>query len=367
MTLRANIMDTLVPLLKQLVAIPSMHTRPEDIRACADFIAAWLTTEAIPHRRLEFEGTPSILVLPDGRATGVLLMSHMDVVDAPEELFHPVVRDGRLYGRGSVDDKYAVALSLILLREHLARGTGFETLPFGVLITGDEEVGGRNGARKALEHIRADFAIALDGGSLGCIVVKEKGLLRLKLHATGRSAHGARPWLGDNAIHTLMADLAAIQELFPLGHDPTYWHRTLNIGRLAAGEAVNRVPDTAEAWLDIRYTENDDPQALVADLESRIRGQLEVQTVDPLFIGGGSPYLERLLACSPDTRTGSEHGASDARHLSAVGIPGVVWGADGENSQHTHDEHVVLDSVADLLQRLDRFFYGLPLGLPKQV
>jgi succinyl-diaminopimelate desuccinylase len=354
-------MDSLVPLLKQLVAIPCTHSRPGAIRACADFIAAWLSAAAIAHDRLDFDGTPSVLVLPENRTTGVLLMSHMDVVDAPEELFRPMVRDGRLYGRGSVDDKYAVALTLILLREHLARSPGVDTLPFGVLITGDEEVGGRNGARKALEHVRADFAIALDGGSPGKIVVKEKGLLRLKLRAAGRSAHGARPWLGDNAIHTLMADLAAIRELFPLGHDPTYWHRTLNIGRLAAGEAVNRVPDTAEAWLDIRYTENDDPHALVADIDARTRSHLEVQSVDPLFLGGDSPYLERLLACSPGTRTGAEHGASDARHLSAVGIPGVVWGADGENSQHTLDEHVVLASLADLYGRLDRFFDGPPL------
>ena len=46
-------------------------------------------------------------------------MSHIDVVDGADELFEPKVQDGKLYGRGSLDDKYAVALSLLLFRNHL--------------------------------------------------------------------------------------------------------------------------------------------------------------------------------------------------------------------------------------------------------
>jgi len=60
----------------------------------------------------------------------------------------------------------------------------------------DEEIGGHDGAQAALAQLKADFAIALDGGNLRKIVVKEKGILRLKLISRGKTAHGARPWLG---------------------------------------------------------------------------------------------------------------------------------------------------------------------------
>jgi succinyl-diaminopimelate desuccinylase len=80
-----------------------------------------------------------------------------------------------------------------------------------VLITGDEEIGGYNGARSALGEINCDFCIALDGGRVDKIVVKEKGILRLKVVARGKTAHGARPWQGENAIERLMADCSSLK------------------------------------------------------------------------------------------------------------------------------------------------------------
>ncbi|NIU59932.1 MAG: peptidase dimerization domain-containing protein, partial [Phycisphaerae bacterium] len=79
-------------------------------------------------------------------------------------------------------------------------------LQFGVMITADEEIGGANGARQALKEIKAEFCIALDGGGLNKIVIKEKGIVKLKLIARGKTAHGARPWLGENAIENLIND-----------------------------------------------------------------------------------------------------------------------------------------------------------------
>jgi succinyl-diaminopimelate desuccinylase len=354
--------NELVGLTADLIGFPSMHSRPEEIGRCMDYIQAWLERHGIAARRLEQNGVPTLLVLPPAGRVPLLLMSHIDVVDAPEALFAPRIENGRLFGRGAIDDKYAAALSMVLVRDALAelrrRGRTPAELPCGLLISGDEEIGGHNGARAALGGLSADFAIALDGGRPDKIVVREKGILRLKLTARGRTAHGARPWLGENAIDALIADVALIRRHFP-SLDPDHWERTLNFSRIQAGKAVNQVPDHAEALFDIRYTENDDMEAVVAAIRREIRGEVEVVEREPLFHGGASPHLDRLRELAGRPELGREHGASDARFLSEFGIPGIVWGADGEESAHAPDERLVLDSLFRLHRVLAEFIAGL--------
>lgn len=351
-------MRELIELTKTLMTFRTMHSRPEEIRRCADFIESYLRNIPVTVQRMDCQGIPSLWVIPTKGRVPVLLMSHIDVVDAPEFLFEPQERDGRLYGRGSIDDKYAVALSMTLLKEHMqelaGQGVSQDALPFGILITGDEEVGGYRGARAALPHIPADFAIALDGGSFTEIIVKEKGIVRLRLTARGKTAHGARPWLGVNAIEILMEDLLAVKRLFAVETDD-HWHRTMNIGIVRGGSSINQVPDMAEAHLDIRYTENDDPKALVEAVRCLVRSHVDVLEQEPLFFGEAAGPVETSMRLVPEVRLGRAHGASDARFLSQFGIPGIVWGADGEQSQHAEDEHVIIDSLVQLYETLRRF------------
>lgn len=352
-------MQDFIDLTSALIRFPSTADRPEALAECAAYITDFLDDRGVAFQLRHYQGVPSIWVLPAADYAPVLLMSHMDVVDGPEELFHPRVEDGRLWGRGSIDDKYAVALSLLLVAEFMERMGGDQSrLPFGILITGDEERGGKDGVQPALEEIRADFVIALDGGSLAKIVVKEKGIIQLKLVARGVAAHGARPWLGENAIEKLMADYQKIKSLFKV-EAPGHWHRTLNWGMVRGGEVVNQVPDYAEAVFDIRYTEAEDPRQLVADIRSAVKGEISEVSVDPVFLGGTSPYLDRLQEFVPGIELGFEHGASDARFLSKHGIPGIVWGADGDMSQHSAREHINLSSVARLREIFTRYFEAL--------
>ncbi|MGD9249788.1 MAG: peptidase dimerization domain-containing protein [Desulfobacterales bacterium] len=134
-----------------------------------------------------------------------------------------------------------------------------------------------------------------------------------------------------------------------------HWHRTLNWSVVKAGQSVNQVPDRAEAIFDIRYTEKDDPEALVAELRHELDGRIEVLSMAPVFQAGNSSYMDLLAEIVPEAAWGMEHGASDARFLAANGIPGIVWGANGDTSQHTEEEHVHLDSIDILYRHLDRF------------
>ncbi len=353
----------IVELTKDLIRIPSTHSRPEEIGRCADHIAAWLTRRDIEYQRIDIKGTPSILALPEKAKTRLLLMAHFDVVEAEDpSLFEPREENGRLYGRGAIDDKYAVALSMVLFNAHLerqrTRGKQQADMGFGLLLTGDEEVGGFDGAAPAVDRLETDYFIALDGGNPGLIVTKEKGILQIELTAHGKAAHAARPWLGENAFDILVKDYLSIRSLFEV-ETPDHWHKTMVLSNCTAGDgSANKVPGTATAVMDIRYTDKDSPDAIVAAIKDKVTSEVFVRAKEPLFDGRTSPYLDLLKAHS-GASVGFEHGASDARFLSNRGIPGAVWGADGEMSQHSVDEHVIISSIAQVYSCLDSYFTAI--------
>jgi len=348
----------IVELTKTLIRFKTLASRPDEIDRCADFIADWLKRHAIDFKRTAHNGVPAIAALPRENRARLLLMSHFDVVDAPDEQFEPVEKEGRLYGRGSIDDKYAVALSLVLLRrqtKQAAAGADPSRLPLGILMTGDEESGGFNGAKPSLARIDTDFCIALDGGAVDRMVVREKGIARFTLTCRGRAAHGARPWLGQNAVDALIKDYQKMRPFFDTPPDDEHWHRTLNLSIIHAGGSINQVPAEATARFDVRYTENDDMPALFEQLRRSLAGELRLDLLEPVFEGGASPLRDLLLEKTPGTRLVAEHGASDARFLSETGTPGVVWGADGDMSQHSENEHLNIASLMPLYRRLSDF------------
>ena len=321
-------MIEIIDLTKDLVQFKTMHSKPDEILRCASFIAP------------------------------LLLMSHIDVVDAPDELFRPVMQEGKLYGRGCFDDKYAVALSLVLLINNLKllrkQGRGQKELPFGILITSDEEIGGFKGAQKTLIDIQTDFCIVLDGGDIEKIVVKEKGIARVKLLCRVEVNSGSKPWQGKNAVEKLMDDINTWETYF-VKSAPEHPHRKIVCNHIRSKKSRHGVPEFAEACLEIRYMETDDLEKMFNAMQKELHSDIVIEDVEPLFSAGESEHLKLLLEISKKTRIGFEDGANDSRFLSQFGIKGIVWGADGNRSQHTLNEHVDIESVYELYELLDAF------------
>lgn len=351
-------MIEIINLTKDLVQFKTMHSKPDEIHRCAGFIERYLDTWDITYRRLDYHNSPAILVPPQHGIAPLLLMSHIDVVDAPDKLFRPVMQDGKLYGRGCFDDKYAVALSLVLLRNNLLRlrkqGKGQKELPFGILITSDEEIGGFNGAKKTLAEIQTDFCIVLDGGNIEKIVVKEKGVARVKLMCRLNVNSGRRPFQGKNAVEKLMDDINTWQTYF-VKSAPDNPHRTVVCDHIRSEKSGHGIFEMAEAYLEIRYTESDDIEKMFNTMKKELYSDIIVENIEPLFAGGESEHLKLLLEVSKKTRIGFEDGANDSRFLSHFGIKGIVWGADGNRSQHTPREHVSIESVYEIYALLDAF------------
>ncbi|MDR1243218.1 MAG: M20 family metallopeptidase [Deltaproteobacteria bacterium] len=368
-----SLQEELTELIFRLIAFRSTRNRPEALAACAGFIAGWLREHSLMHRVFDSNGIPSILVGESLYKSGsvppkALLLAHFDVVEGADHQFSPRLKGNELYGRGSVDDKYAVALSLLLYRELAAARPDFM-----LLFTGDEEVGGADGAGFVCERVlprlgkMPEFCLALDGGSPAEIITRQKGVLRLALLEEGKAAHGARPWLGDNAAVKLAGDCIKVTEMFKhiekqYSGSPEYWHPTCNIGMIRSGEVVNQVPDHARADFDVRYTEKQNPEQLVQSIGAALEGRLELVASIPPLTPLPSPRLDALFRCANKKRKTSitvGHGASDAQFFSRNNIPCAVWGAEGNASQHGSDEHLCLDSAMDIMEVLADFLNTL--------
>jgi acetylornithine deacetylase/succinyl-diaminopimelate desuccinylase-like protein len=164
--------------LERLVRIPSVSADPDaapQLWASASEVASLLRGVGLSEVDVVTAGDSRPAVLgsrlgPPG-APHVLLYAHHDVQPPGDpagwdsDPFEPVERDGRLYGRGTADDKAGVAVHLAALRAHVDGG-----LPVGVtvLVEGEEEIGSpalRDFLAAYAERLRADVVVFADAGN----------------------------------------------------------------------------------------------------------------------------------------------------------------------------------------------------------
>ena len=288
------------------------------------------------------------------RSPKVWLAAHVDVVAGSAALFKPVVRDGRLIGRGAYDMKFAIACYVELLQELAAEARKYD---IGVIIVSDEEVrGGSMG--KVLKDLRLSGEVAFlpDGGGEWQFEEAAKGVYSLVMRAHGQSAHGSRPWHGESAImklHAFITDVTQAMAEFATD-DPLHWYPTLNIGRISGGEAWNQVAETAEATFDIRYTRASERKAIermLARLGKRHPGiALETKIeVEPISVGRGKDQAKAFIRIAKELygiKVGwkKSYGGSDAEFLHKNNIPTLlIWPKAGG----AHSEHEWID-LADL-------------------
>ncbi|MBW2279762.1 MAG: M20 family metallopeptidase [Deltaproteobacteria bacterium] len=318
-------------------------------------------------------------VVAEARVAGaldtVLIASHLDTVPVDHmeiEPFDPVIKDGRLYGRGSCDTKAGMATAI----EALERVTRNGTLRRNVILVGesDEELGSI-GARDTLRQVAdrgVDWAIATEPTELR-IVTHHKGIAIARLVASGRAGHSSAPEKGSNAIYALAGAIRALESLhaeLAERPDPILGAPTLSVGVVAGGAAPNIIPD--EAWLlaDRRLVPGDTEESVRAEIESvlsrhGVEGvRLERCTVEKGPLGTAHDHVSvqhlraALLAQGLAAETGTVAFGTDAGVFEDAGLRGVVFGPGSIDRAHTAREYVELDQVEAATEVWVRLFEG---------
>lgn len=342
-------LDALLERAEALIAIPSTADRPADLARALDLVLD-VVGPGFAVRRFESRGKPSALVTTEpGRLDArVILNGHLDVVPGTPDQFAPVNDGTRLYGRGAQDMKVAALVLATVFREMAP------TLPYplALQLVCDEEVGGFDGTAHQIEQgVTAGFVVIGEQSGLR-VVTESKGLLQVRLRATGRAAHAAYPWLGDNALTKVTRAVEAILARYPVPSREE-WVTTVNVARIATGNAaVNQVPADATAWLDVRFPPEDGRtgEQIAADLEEE-GVTVTIDSVAPPHHADPGCDEVRLLNRGELLR---KHGAADGRFYSARGINAVIFGPGGDG-QHGPAEYLDIATVEPYYQALRDF------------
>lgn len=312
--------------LQWLVAMPTVTDHIQANSDALNYVGMLLKNRGMHVNYHSWNGVGSLVATTRlTKKPALMLAAHIDVVPADDRMFTLREEDGKLYGRGVLDMKFALAAYLDILD---GLGDSLKTYDLGIMLTTDEEIGGPSGVERLIETGYIPKVCVLpDGGDDWQIQLFSKGVLQVKISAAGTPAHGSRPWLGDNAIIKLMTALDSIRETFGKQNAGT---NTINIGMISGGEAINQVPEHAEALIDIRVISEEEKTKILKKIRAICNtGSLDVSVLVDGATGNFSlsdPYIARFAKHINEV-TGVEVigsrtlGSSDARHFSKIGVP----------------------------------------------
>jgi succinyl-diaminopimelate desuccinylase len=355
----AGVSEELAGLASRLIGYDS--SGPDGVMEAAGFVEGWLEARGIAVATEEVRGLPVLRaeVGPEGGAPTIVLHGHLDVVPGREGQFEARIDGDRLIGRGAYDMKGALAA--MLLTTAAMRDQGNVRVRLGIV--GDEE--SEESAERGSDHLvdggfLGDFAITGEPTDLQ-IGVEAKGVLALRLEVSGVAAHGATPWLGDNAVLKAHDVFRSIESLpFARQSSELFDRPSINLGRIVGGDALNKVPDRCAIDVDIRHLPEQDPDTVL----EQVRGIPDAEATvlfsrPPAVVDGDLPFVRALREAAGEHRDGEpmsvgRDGASDAVSFLRVGVPAVEFGPAG-GGHHGPREWVSISSLTAYRQTLETF------------
>jgi len=300
----------------------------------------------------------------------LLVACHLDVVPAGDDWkrnpFEAWIENGRIYGRGSSDNKGQMA-SMMAVARFLKENESKLKGQFILAGVADEERGSALGLEYLLNEcgIKADFAIIPDvAHNMQLIDVTEKGTLFLEITSHGKQAHGSRPEMGINAIWNMIPLLERIKQLkFREVSHPLHTPPTLNLGSIHSGTSPNIVPAVCKAQLDIRYLPDDLGDNIINDIKNIIReveaecppARFDLKIISnqmPTVVPINNPLVEliskhtlSIFGTRPQPKGMS--GATVTKQLIQKGITAVGFGPGDETEAHATNESISIKELVD--------------------
>ena len=363
-------MTPLINTLAGLVCINSVNPAYEDGGSeenVMPLLREFFSSRGIETLKQEvFPGRHNLIArLPGKTQRRLVLEAHTDTVSIRNMTippFEPTIRDGRLYGRGAVDDKAGLAAMMHAVASIKADGI-VPTCEVWLAAVVDEEFMYR-GVVKLCEGLQAEAAIVAEPTGLRAVIAS-KGVLRLRITTRGKAAHSAVPQLGNNAIMHMSRLVLAFEEentrLARQSH-PMLGSPTISVGVIQGGVQVNLVPDHCAIEIDRRMLPGESAIEVIAHYQSMLD---RIKTAHPsfdAFIEKPPLLVDEALSTPADAvvvqraqqvlrdlglndQTCGVPFGSDASKISRAHIPTIIFGPGSIDQAHAVDEHVEIAQV----------------------
>lgn len=290
----------------------------------------------------------------------VLVLGHLDVVPADDEMFKPVLKSGKLYGRGTLDMKSFAAVAI-----HSMEKVMTEKLPlkFGFILSTDEEEGSKSLEAFLKKHKKLKADVVLDndvGGDISKIIARCKNPVYVELKAKGIGAHGSTPWDGLDANEKLFETWQNIRKIYPAfskdeKKPKNTWIDTVHFATIQGGKVSNIISDEATALLDFRLTEKSSVEDLKKKLKKcMVKGvsfEIKMQSIPVVTDEKNAVMLSYKKLAEKVLRKKIEFeyigGATDSRSLYERGATVIMHSGTGDG-MHAKGEYVVIKSVEQI-------------------
>jgi len=389
--------DEIVAFLQELTRIPTANPPGENYVECAYAIGRKLTEFGYNVQYLEAEGRPehtaqhprvNVIGRMAGASTRPLLHfnGHFDVVPAGDgwtvDPFGALLRDGKIYGRGTADQKAGIAASIFAVEAMRREGVVLHgTIEQSGTV--DEESGGFAGVawlaeRGYIARDRTDFVIITEPLNVDRVCLGHRGVYWFKVATLGRIAHGSMPFLGVNAIGQMGSFLAAIEhELKPslarritampvepaAARSPSININSISGGQPEGGMQTPCVADRCEAIFDRRYlieepideVRGEIAQILhrLAERDDEFRYRIEdLITVPPVLTDASSTLVMTMAQAVEDVMGATppliaSPGTYDQKHVMRLGLVDqcIAYGPGLLHLAHQPDEYCRVDHL----------------------
>jgi succinyl-diaminopimelate desuccinylase len=405
--------EQIIDLTSRLVQIPSMVIEPKDreisdanseIRKekreaslqVLDLVDKYLGNNDVIHRE-KFEKNEVVSRLWGDKETflnpKLLLSGHIDVVSAPNELFSPSMKDGKLFGRGTGDMKGHVVALITAYKKWVSENKSSKGV--GLLLTSDEEVGGFNGTRYVIENdlLKPKIVFIPDGSFAFDIVDSQKAPHHFHVRVVSKNGggHVSKAFEIDNPTNHILDVYSEMRKKYSLaksakqsGNPEDEWMSTFEMTVFKTGSGgiekgskqiengANMIAEWAEAWFGWRWPLEVEIDGKKATYKSGLKDlKIAAKKHDVEILDNGHGFGEGCYT-NPNAKfvqkwkgiiepiVGHQvgfrhmHGATDGRHFYKYGSDVLVTSAIN-GGEHSKEEFVDIDSLVNLSEAIYRY------------
>lgn len=371
-------------MIERLIAFDttSRHSNLELIEYVKSYLADLGVASELVYNDEQSKANLYATLGPDDRG-GIALSGHTDVVPVDGQKwnskpFEVIKRNGQLYGRGTSDMKSFIAVCLALAPEFLK---GSIKIPLHLAFSYDEEVGCL-GVRGLIDRLSSrevkPKACIIGEPTMMKVVRAHKGKLSYRCEVNGLESHSGLAHLGVNAVEAaaeVIAHLKSMARRFrdngPYDPELSPPHTTVHTGVVHGGTQLNIVPKSCEFDFEFRHLPEDDPAALLREIQDYAASLLpEMHAVSastgfhwvhlshiPGFDTGEDAEVVQLAKSLTGANTTAKVSfGTEAGLFEQGGMPAVVCGPGSIEQAHKPDEFITLDQVAQCEKFLLRLF-----------